>query len=108
VLGAWSGLAAAMAVMFALCLAVLVRHGNGVGFMFLPGLFWILWGAGWWTSAAITQSRWMYAVAAGSWAVAAWFAMTTWLYSTSVVGLLALAVLPGVQLLREARMTHEA
>lgn len=107
-LGTWSGLAAAMAVMFVLCFAVTARTGSGVGFMFLPGLFWILWGAGWWASAAITQSRWMYAVAVGSWAVAAWFAMTTWFYSTSITGLLALAVLPGVQLMREARTTHEA
>jgi len=107
-LGAWSGLAAAMAVMFALCIAVAMRTGNGVGFMFLPGLFWILWGSGWWTSAAITRSRWMYAVAVGSWGVAAWFAMTTWFYSTSIVGLVALAIVPGVQLVREARTTHEA
>ncbi|HEY6816505.1 MAG TPA: hypothetical protein VI168_13270 [Croceibacterium sp.] len=108
VLGAWTGLAAAMAVMLVLCFAVTIRTGNGVGFMFLPGLFWILWGTGWWTSAAITRSRWMYAVAAGSWGVAACYAATSWFYSTSIVGLLALAVLPGLQLVREARTTHEA
>jgi hypothetical protein len=107
-LGAWTGLATAMAVTLALCVAVTARTGNAIGFMFLPAAFWILWGAGWWTSGAMTRSRWMYAVAAGSWGVAACYAATSWFYSTSIVGLIAFAVVPGAQLVREARATHEA
>ena len=105
---AWLGLATAMAVTIALCAIVGVRTNNFFGFMLLPGLFWILWGAGWWTSAAATGSRWMYGVAAGAWLLALWHAATFDVFTISIVGLAVLAIAPGVQLLREARATHEA
>jgi hypothetical protein len=107
-IGAWLGLAAAVAATIALCGIVGARTNNWFGFMFLPGLFWIAWGSGWWTSAAATRSRWMYGVAAGSWALAMWYAATFDFYTTSIVGLAALTIAPGVQLLHEAREAHEA
>ena len=97
-----------MAVAIALAAIFGVRSGLWFGLMFLPGFFWLLWGAGWWTSAAVTGSRWMRLVAAGSWALALWYAATSDFYMTSIVGFGALAVAPGIQLLREARTTHEA
>ena len=106
--GAWLGLAAAMAAIIALCIIFGVRSGNWFGVMFLPGLFWILWGAGWCTSAAMTHSRWMYGVAAGSWALAIYYAATSGIFSSAIVGFVALVIVPGVQLMREARTTHEA
>jgi len=107
-IGTWLGLAAGMATMIALCAIVGARTNNWFGFMLLPGLFWVLWGSGWWTSAATTRSRWMYGVAAGSWVLALWHAATFDFFTISIVGLAALAIAPGLKLLREARTTHEA
>jgi len=107
-IGAWLGLATAIAVAIALCTVVGTRTNNWFGFMLLPGMFWILWGCGWWASAAATSSRWMHGVAAGAWALSLWYAATFDLFSTSLVGLAVLVIAPGVKLMREARATHEA
>lgn len=107
-LGTWLGLAVGMNVTVAVVVIVGARTGNWSGMSFLPCLFWILWGAGWAASSAATGSRWMLAVAAGAWALALVSAAYFNVFFTSIAGFVGLAILPGVQLMREARRTHEA
>jgi len=107
-IGVWTGIAGAMAVAIALCVAAGIRTGNWFGLNFVPSFFWVLWGAGWWASATTTNSRWMRIVAAGSWALAVYTAASFDFYATSIIGFAALAVAPGIWLLREAHRTHEA
>jgi len=106
--GVWTGVAGAMAVAIALCVAAGIRTGNWFGLNFVPGFFWALWGAAWWASATATNSRWMRIVAAGSWALAVYAAASFDFYATSIIGFAVLAVVPGLWLLREAQRTHEA
>jgi hypothetical protein len=70
----------------------------------MPSFFLVLWGFGWFVSAAATGQRWLYAVALASlaaaplWAVTALFSINGFL----VAGLccLSLAFVPGVILMR--------
>jgi hypothetical protein len=109
VTGGWLAVLAAFAVVLALNTMSGLRSGDWMGLNLVPGLFWCLWGIGWWISALATRRRWMMWVVAGSWIEALWFVSSGEIYAGTTVGFVALAVLPGLKLLADDRhATNEA
>ena len=103
---AWSG--AGWAIFFVgLSLVVMAVHGKDgyVASAFMPFILSI-YGSAWFLAAALTKTRWLYAVAFGSFAMAlvvAWFAsLGAALYLVYGLSLYGLAALPGGILARQA------
>lgn len=103
VIGVWFAVAVAVVLLIGLCVLSGIQSGIWFAFMLLPSLFWMLWGLGWVISGWFGNSRWMYLAALGSWLLAAWQAYSFDFYWGSAAGLFALAMAPGLQLMREAR-----
>jgi hypothetical protein len=69
-----------------------------------PSVIFALYGAGWAVAAAMTGKAWLWWVAIGSWAMApllGWFAASDDQYLVYAGGLLLLAFLPGLALMRQ-------
>jgi len=69
-----------------------------------PSVIFALYGAGWAVAAAMTDKKWLWWVALGSWAMApllAWFADGPEQYLAYAVALILLTFLPGVVLTRQ-------
>jgi len=103
---AWSG--AGWAIFFVgLSLVVMAVHGHDgyVVSAFMPFIL-AIYGSAWFLGAALTQTRWLYAVAFASFGMAlvvAWFASEgAALYLVYALSLYVLAALPGGILARQA------
>ena len=103
---AWSG--AGWSIFFvALSLAVMAVRGKDayVANAFLPFIL-AIYGSAWFVAAGMTRARWLYAVAAGSFAfalVTAWFASEgVVVFLVYALGLYALVAAPGYVLTRLA------
>lgn len=104
---AWSG--GGLSIFFVgLSLAVMAVRTNDahVANAFLPFILSI-YGSAWFVAAALSKTRWLYAVAAGAFAFAL---LTAWFASEGVIvfliyalGLYALVAAPGYVLMRRAR-----
>ena len=104
---AWSG--AGWSIFFVgLSLAVMAVHGHDdyVANAFMPFIM-AIYGSCWFVAAALTRARWLYAVAAGSFAMAlvtAWFAADgVMLYLVYGLSLYVLAAAPGFVLTLQLR-----
>jgi hypothetical protein len=107
VTGGWMVVLAAFAIVLAVDTVGGLRTGNWVALAFIPSLFWVLWGVGWWISAQATGRRWMLLVVAGSWIAALWFVSGAEIYSSATIAFVMLAVLPGLKLLGDARQAAD-
>jgi hypothetical protein len=104
---AWSG--AGWSIFFVgLSLAIMAVRGKDayVANAFLPFIL-AIYGSAWFIAAAMTRARWLFAVAAGSFAfalVTAWFASQgAIVFLVYALGLYALVAAPGYVLTRQAR-----
>jgi hypothetical protein len=104
---AWSG--AGWSIFFVgLSLAVMAVRGKDpyVANAFLPFIL-AIYGSAWFVAAALTRTRWLFAVAAGSFAfalVTAWFASEgAIVFLIYALGLYTLVAAPGLALMRQAR-----
>ncbi len=77
-------------------------------FSVIPVMFWVIWALAWWVWGLTAGRFWALFVAAGSAAVAIWYALTLAVFPTSTAGLLLLAFIPGLVLIREARRDDDA
>src|SRR5690606_19645277 len=101
---AWMSVGIGIFVLF-LALAVLSwRLGTGAPFAVFPSLILALYGAGWAVSAEMSGRRWLWVLAIGGWVgapIIALFVGSALLWLAYAVGLFALALLPGLILLRQ-------
>ena len=104
---AWSG--AGWSIFFVgLSLAVMAVRGKDpyVANAFLPFILSI-YGSAWFVAAALTRTRWLFAVAAGAFAfglLTAWFASDGLIvFLIYALGLYALVAAPGYVMMRQAR-----
>jgi hypothetical protein len=105
---AWTAALAALAVIICLFFIAGLRAHNWFMMMALPGVFWAVWGVPWLVTGLAGGPRWSFAVAAGAWLLAIVYGATFELFMTSAMGLFALALLPGLAMVREAARAESA
>lgn len=105
---AWMGVGLAIFSMaVALSLLGYKTQSNLPGLVF-PSLIFALYGAGWAVSAAMSGQKWLWWPAYGSWLLApvlAWFVDDSSLYLVYAIGLVFLALVPGLMLMRREPST---
>jgi len=100
---AWMGVGLAI---FALSMAITIliyKTGSGLPALIFPSVIFALYGAGWAVSAAMSGQKWLWAPAFGGWIAApvvALFAGAAELWLVYAAGIVFLALVPGVILMR--------
>jgi hypothetical protein len=101
---AWMGVGL---LIFAMSISIAViswRVQNPLLTLIFPSMIFAAYGSGWAVSATMSRARWQWALAIGAWAAAPLIATlvgTDWIWLAYAGGLFALALLPGVILVRQ-------
>ena len=101
---AWMGVGLMIFVMVLSIGVVSWRVGDPVLTLIFPSLIFAAYGSGWAVSAAMTKARWQWRLALGSWVAAPAIAAltgSTWIWPAYALGLVLLALVPGVILVRQ-------
>lgn len=101
---AWSGVGYGIFVTWLGLVALAVKSGDWRWMMVMPTIVLVAYGSAWMVGAAMTRTRWMTMTALLSYAGAvavAWFADTPAIYLVFTVVLAAVALVPGLILMRQ-------
>ncbi|WP_288760189.1 hypothetical protein [uncultured Brevundimonas sp.] len=101
---AWSGVGYGIFVTWLGLVAMAVKSGDWRWMMVMPTIVLVAYGSAWMVGAAMTRTRWMTMTALLSYAGAvavAWFADTPAIYLVFTVVLAAVALVPGLILMRQ-------
>ena len=101
---AWSGVGYGIFVTWLALVALSVKTGNWSWMAVMPTTVMVAYGSAWMIAAAMTRTRWMSftALAAYAGAVAvAWFIESPAIYLVFTVVLMAVALVPGIILMRQ-------
>lgn len=101
---AWSGVGYGIFVTWLGLVALAVKSGDWRWMMVMPTIVLVAYGSAWMVGAAMTRTRWMTMTALLSYAGAvavAWFADTPAIYLVLTVVLAAVALVPGLILMRQ-------
>ena len=101
---AWSGVGYGIFVTWLALVALSVKTGNWSWMAVMPTAVLVAYGSAWMIGAAMTRTRWMSytALAAYAGAVAvAWFIDSALIYLVFAVVLMAVALVPGIILMRQ-------
>ena len=102
---AWKGVGIGCFFIFAAIAAATWRTQNATLINFSPSIIFVLYGAAWMVAATVSRKVWLHLTAWGSFAASiltAWFINQPVDYLIYAAGLLLLAFLPGLVLLRGA------
>ncbi len=99
---AWISALGGLGIILVLFTIAGLRTNNWFLMMSVPGVFWTVWGMAWLATGFGGGPRWSFAVAAGAWVLALAYAATFELFVTSAIGLFALALAPGLLMIRKA------
>ena len=101
---AWSGVGYGIFVTWLGLVALAVKSGDWRWMMVMPTIVLVAYGSAWMVGAAMTRTRWMTMTALLSYAGAvavAWFADSPAIYLVFTVVLAAVALIPGLILMRQ-------
>ena len=101
---AWKGVGYGIFVSWLGLVALTVKSGDASWMMVMPTIVLVAYGSAWTVGAAMTRARWMTMTALASHAgavAAAWFADTTAVYLVFTIVLAAVALVPGLILMRQ-------
>lgn len=101
---AWSGVGYGIFVTWLGLVALAVKSGDWRWMMAMPTIVLVAYGSAWMVGAAMTRTRWMTMTALLSYAGAvavAWFADSPAIYLVFTVVLAAVALIPGLILMRQ-------
>lgn len=103
---AWAALGSVIFTTVLSCLAANVATGDPAVWAVLPSVVFAVYGAGWTVSSVLSGRRWEAAVALGAFSAAvaiAFLSRSSWLYLAYAAGLVLLAGVPGLVMMRARR-----
>ena len=101
---AWAALGSVIFTTVLSCVAANLATGEGAVWAVLPSVIFGIYGAGWTVSSTLTGRKWEAGVAFGAFSAAvaiAFLARSPWLYFAYATGLVMLAGVPGLVLMRK-------
>ena len=101
---AWSAVGYGIFVTWLALVALSVKTGNWSWMAVMPTAVLVAYGSAWLIGAAMTRTRWMSMTALLSYAAAvgvAWFIDSAAIYGVFTVVLVAVALVPGIILMRQ-------